>query len=54
MNSMNGDSTDSLDETSSEVEESEEEDVSDEEEVTEPDSDRSIAAVPEDEDSSED
>ena len=53
MNSMNGDSTESLEETSSE-EESEEEDVSDEEEVTEPDSDRSIAAVPEDEDSSED
>lgn len=54
MNSMNGDSTESLEETSSEVEESEEEDVSDEEEVTEPDSDRSVAAVPEDEDSSED
>lgn len=54
MNSMNGDSTESLEETSSEVEESEEEDVSDEEEVTEPDSDRSVAAVPEDEDYSED
>ena len=54
MNSMSGGSTESLDETSSITEESEEDNVSDEKEVTESDSDPSIAAVPEDEDSSED
>ena len=54
MNSMSGGSTESLDENSSVTEESEEDNVSDEKEVTESDSDPSIAAVPEDEDSSED
>jgi hypothetical protein len=52
MNSINGDTTESLDETSSVTEESEDDNVSDEKEVTE--SDRSISAIPEDEDSSED
>ena len=54
MNSMSGGSTESLKETSSVTEEPEEDNVSDEKEVTESDSDTSIAAVPEDEDSSED
>jgi hypothetical protein len=54
MNSMSGDSTESLDETSSVTEESEDDNISDEKEVAESDSDRSITAIPEDEDSSED
>ena len=54
MNSMSGGSTESLKETSSVTEAPEEDNVSDEKEVTESDSDTSIAAVPEDEDSSED